>query len=312
MIQWQGGRRPSTPTNSVMVMCEDMARRTSKTPRTLRFYRESCNILIKTLEAEGLPSLPWDIRPEHIRRLMDLWVERGLTVSSRRSYISALRTWMHYWHNMSIDGMEIRWPADTRPTVDWLDDEDAIRLACMDMTPIQEIVIHCELCLGMRRVEVLRSKVGDWTGTYVDILGKGPMGGKPRRMPYHPDTDRILRRYLHYRNQIITLARVKSPYVEVPDNLLIYLKGVALLPYSPKGSGIDAMLEPIQHELGRCFSNHTLRRTFGRMMYRSGVAVATISRMMGHESQDTTLQYIGVNLDDMADAMTHYKVRRIE
>lgn len=309
MIQWAGGRRPSTPHATVKAMCEDMARRTTKTPRTLRFYRESCNILIKTLEALGLPSLPWDIRQEHIKKLMDHWIQKGLTVSSRRSYISALRTWMHYWHNMEIDGMEIRWPVDTRPTIDWLDGQDAIRLISLDMTPLQEIIIHCELCLGMRRVELLRSKVSDWNASYVDILGKGPQGGKPRRMPYHPDTPRILKRYLHYRDQLIVMGKIKSSDLEVPDQLLIYLKGSCLLPYSPKGSGIDGILLPLEHELGRHFSNHTLRRTFGRMMYRSGVEVATISAMMGHESQDTTLRYIGVNLDDMTDAMAKFCVR---
>ena len=51
------------------------------------------------------------------------------------------------------------------------------------------------------------------------------------------------------------------------------------------------------------FFNHTLRRTFGRTMYRSGVEVATISKMMGHESIDQTLKYIGVGLDDMSSAI---------
>lgn len=312
MIRWQGGRRPSTPLNSVNIMCEDMSKRTTKSQRTFRFYRESISIISKDLESLDRPTLPWDIREEDIRAVMDLWKDRGLTVATRRGYVSAMRVWLHYWHNNVIDGMEIRWPADTRPTVDWLEDEDAIRLASMDLPPIQELVIHCELCLGMRRVELLRSRVQDWTDSYVDILGKGPQGGKPRRMPYHPDTPRILKRYLHYRDQIIVLTQVTNPGVVVPDNLLIYSKGRNLKPYGSKGSGIDDMLLEVQHELGRKFSNHTLRRTFGRMMYRSGVDVATISRMMGHESQNTTLKYIGVNLDDMAAAMALYKVRRSE
>lgn len=310
MIKWQGGHRPSNPFTSVSIMCEDMGRRTTKSGRTFRFYRESIAIIVKDLERMGRPTLPWNIKEEDVRALMDEWASRGLSVATRRGYVSAMRTWVRYWHNSVIDGMEIRWPVDTRPTVDWLDDEDAIRLASMDLPPVQELVIHCELCLGMRRVELLRSKVQDWTETYVDILGKGPQGGKPRRMPYHPDTRRILSRYMGYRSQIVELTRVKNPGVEVPDHLLIYPKGRALLPYGPKGSGIDDMLKTVQHELGRTFSNHTLRRTFGRMMYRSGVDVATISRMMGHESQDTTLRYIGVNLDDMSAAMTMFKIRR--
>lgn len=73
-----------------------------------------------------------------------------------------------------------------------------------------------------------------------------------------------------------------------------------------KGSGIDEMLKPLGEQIGVKFSNHTLRRTFGRTMYRSGVEVATISKMMGHESIDQTLKYIGVDLDDMNSAMAAF------
>ncbi len=66
---------------------------------------------------------------------------------------------------------------------------------------------------------------------------------------------------------------------------------------------LDEMLKPLGEQIGVKFSNHTLRRTFGRTMYRSSVEVATISKMMGHESIDQTLKYIGVDLDDMCSAM---------
>lgn len=307
-LTWPGGRRPSTPEATCAAMIEDVQRRSSRSPRTIRFYHETISILIRELRSCGHSALPWEIEPEDIRKLMRSWESRGLTVATRRTYVSALRTWTRYWRNDAIDQLEIRWPADTRPTVDWLTDEEAQRLVSLDLTPIQALVVHCELCLGMRRVELLRSKVQDWTEFYVDILGKGPQGGKPRRMPYHPDTPGVLARYMSYRAHIVTLATMSEPDVTDPESLLVYAKGGYLLPYSAKGSGIDEMLKPVQAKLGRPFSNHTLRRTFGRLMYRSGVEVATIARMMGHESQDTTLKYIGVNLDDMTAAMTKFKI----
>ena len=38
-------------------------------------------------------------------------------------------------------------------------------------------------------------------------------------------------------------------------------------------------------------------------MYRAGVEVATIAKILGHESTEVTLKYIGVDLDDMRGAM---------
>ncbi len=48
------------------------------------------------------------------------------------------------------------------------------------------------------------------------------------------------------------------------------------------------------------FSNHTLRRTFGRNLYHAGTLIERISKLYGHEDIQTTLRYIGVNLDDIA------------
>lgn len=45
-------------------------------------------------------------------------------------------------------------------------------------------------------------------------------------------------------------------------------------------------------------------------MYWSGVKIATISRMLGYESTNTALRYIGVNLEGMAKAMKLYNVKR--
>lgn len=309
-IVWQGGPRPASPESTCAVMIDDMRERSSRSGRTLVFYRESLSVILRDLRAIGRTTFPWELTSSDIKALMEFWRVRNLTVSTRRGYVSVLRTWTRYWGNDAIDELEIRWPADTRPTVDWLTDDEVFRLIGLELGPLQDMIIHCELCLGMRRVEIIRSKVDDWQEPYVDILGKGPQGGKPRRMPYHPDTKAVLDRYLSYRKQICTLGKIKNPEIEDPGYLLIYLKGKSLLGYSAKGTGIDDLLKPAQNGIGRNFSNHTLRRTFGRMMYRSGVDVATICKMMGHESQDTTLRYIGVNLDDMADAMKKFVVKR--
>lgn len=76
-----------------------------------------------------------------------------------------------------------------RPDVDWL---------TLPMSPVQQLIVHCELCLGMRRVEVLWLKTDSFVGDYVDILGKGHQSGKPRRIPYHYDIAAVLDRYMRW------------------------------------------------------------------------------------------------------------------
>lgn len=303
--------RPETAEDALAAMCSEMEHRTVRAPRTIRFYREEVSTIIRILREGGRHTLPWEIDEEDVKWLLDHYIEMGLTVSTRRGYISALRTWTKWYENPVVANMGIRWPADMRPRVDWLTEDQAKRLLDTPKTPQQDLLVHCELCLGMRRIEVMRltpESFHDDVG-YVEILGKGPQGGKPRTMPYHRDTKRVLDRYMRFRELTIELVRTNNPDVEVPRALMIWGKGPTLHEYGSKGSGLDAMLIPLGEAIGAHIGNHTLRRTFGRLMFRSGVEVATISRMMGHETTEQTLKYIGVNLDDMAAAMRTFRLR---
>ena len=292
--------------SSVECMIREFKAKSWRAPRTLRFYRDELSTIIRTLERGGRHTFPWDITEEDVKWLLDDYIKRNLTVSTRRGYISALRTWTEYYDNDVVRRMKIRWPADMRPNVDWITQAQAKELLAIPKTPAQDLVVHCELCLGMRRVEILRLRPDSFRGSHVEILGKGSQGGKPRSMPYHRDTDRVVDRYLRYRKALIETVRMQRPSAVVPESLMIWARGSKLHEYGVKGSGIDEMLKPLGEEIGVRFSNHTLRRTFGRTMYRSGVEVATISKMMGHESIDQTLKYIGVDLDDMNSAMQSF------
>ena len=68
-------------------------------------------------------------------------------------------------------------------------------------------------------------------------------------------------------------------------------------------------VKSISDRMGVTFSAHTLRRTFGREMYHSGVRIETIAKIMGHSSTEMTLRYIGVNLDDQTVAMNQFILR---
>ena len=111
---------------------------------------------------------------------------------------------------------------------------------------------------------------------------------------------------MEFRDSLIRTVRLQRPKAEVPDTLLIWGRGKALHEYCDKATGIDEIMKDLSAQVGIKFSHHTLRRTFGRTMFRSGVNVATIAKMMGHESTEMTLRYIGVDLDDMNNAMRSF------
>ena len=73
-------RRPETAEAALAAMCSDMERRTVRSPRTIRFYREEVSTIIKVLRAGDRHTLPWEIDEADVRWLLDHYIERHLTV----------------------------------------------------------------------------------------------------------------------------------------------------------------------------------------------------------------------------------------
>jgi len=305
---------PQTPKATVEKMCSDLKAESTLSERTIRFYREEVNTIIKVFaENNREHTMPWQIDKADVKWLLDYYQQKGYTVQTRTGYISALRKWTSHYGNNVVKEMKIRWPVDTRPNADWLSTAQAEKLLAIPKNPIQDILVHCELCLGMRRIEILRLTPESFSGSYVDVLGKGPQGGKPRRIPYHRDTDRVFKRYMDYRETLIKLARSQFPVsTKVPDALLIWSRGNRLYEYSRKGESVDRYLKKLGPEIGYPeISNHTLRRTFGREMYlrmvkQNKLSIPVIAKIMGHESTEQCEKYLGINLDDMTSAMNDF------
>ena len=138
-------------------------------------------------------------------------------------------------------------------------------------------------------------------------LGKGRMGGKPRTVSLMPgESQEILGRYLELRRQLE--AQTQGPQT---DKLIVYLRDGKLNPY--KRCALDNRLKMVQREAGVSFlGHHTLRRTGGRLMWLAGVPIETIASIMGHESTEMTLQYIGVNLGDQCKAFEAVRNMRVQ
>ena len=296
---------PQSPEACMAKWLRFMKKETTYTPRTVDFYYETVHAATRILEENGLHTMPTEIDGRDVRALLDYMEEGHYAVSTRKGYISALTRYTLFYDNPAVKEMKIRWPHDSRPCVDWLTPDQIVKLKAVPKTPVQELGIHCMLCLGMRRIEVLRLRPEDIHDGYLTVWGKGPLGGKPRNIPFHRDTVRILGEFSVYRDGLISEARRRYPVTTVvPERLVISLRGGRLYEFDEDGWGWDkCVMKPLIEAVGFRFSNHTLRRTFGRAMWQAGVPIEIISQIYGHDSTSVTIRYIGINMDHMQSAM---------
>lgn len=268
-------------------------------PKTLAHTREHCKLVKRWLGDTSL----YEISAEDMRDIARQMADDGLAVSTQKSYIFALKAMLKHIKNPAYS-TRIIYQADIRPRVDWLTIEDARRVLDSDLlTPIQRVAVVLALCMGLRRVELVRLRLQDinLSREYITVTGKGRAGGKLRLVPFHARFKPALMSYLEVRGKMAVKARNKAP-----DNLLIWLDradGNAYAYNAVKASGIDGLIRRASLAVGVKFSAHTLRRTFGRTLWLSGVPVVTIARILGHSSTEQTLTYIGANLDDMTAGM---------
>jgi integrase len=279
-------------------------RELGRSERTLNDYRWALNHVF-----QGLIDAKKEYGPRKIGRkeLKYLW-EEYLTGSKgyKAHNIKILRLFLKWSGNTESEKFKLGIRDDVTRNVRWLEDEQAAALR-FSAQGIERMIVHLELDLGLRRIEILRLKLDDFhTGRMNTILvhGKGANGGKYRQINWHPDTPGELEAYLDIRDREIARAKGKNVIVKIPDNLLIYEHGGRLRPY--KKTAVDSFVKNAGKRIGVEVSNHDLRRTCGRMMFRAGVPIEHIARLFGHSDTKTTLHYLGLDYDDLGGAMRLY------
>lgn len=274
--------------------------------RTVKEYRWAiirCQDIIR--EGNG-PENPERVSETDLRYLLDHLT--GCT-GNRKYYWTAYSGFLKWLKNEAIQGFRPRWPPVDRTHVDWLEPEvaEAFREAALESDPLTALMVHLELDVLLRRVEIMRLKVRDIHRDYITVLGKGRMGGKPRTVSLVPgESQAIIGRYLEWRRQLE--GETEGPQT---DHLVVYLRDGKLHPF--QRTALDNRLKALQMETGiRFLGHHTLRRTGGRLMWLAGVPVETISSIYGHESTEMTLRYIGVNLRDQTRAYEAVQNLRVQ
>jgi len=263
--------------------------------RTVQQYEWAILRCHDTIREGNSPDNPLTVSEKDLQYLLDHLT--GCT-RNRQYYWTAFAGFLKWCGNQAILRKKPQWPLSARTQVDWLEPEQAARIreTAMEMDPETALIVHFELDLCLRRIEIQRLRIQDVHENRLDVLGKGRFGGKPRTVSLLPGESReIIARYLE-------LRQLKWGAASMEDKLVPY-----------KRTALDNRLKQLQRASGIKFlGHHTLRRTGGRLMWLAKVPIETIASIMGHESTQMTLKYIGVNLSDQTNAFEAVRNQRIQ
>jgi len=163
---------------------------------TILPYERTLHRLFQALIDFERPWNPRKVRKEDIEFLRDEFLSG--TPRYKENQIKILLGFLRWAGHKEVTKWHILY-GDTSPTrVRWLEDDEA-RMVRAEAKGIERMIVHCELDLGMRRIELLRLKVSSFQRgrlNSIQVHGKGRNGGKHRQISWHPETDAILKEYL--------------------------------------------------------------------------------------------------------------------
>jgi integrase len=271
--------------SEVDTFVQEWERRRSIGVRWVRGLRYTLGRVPSLLEGSGTVPRPYranDLTGEHVAVLR---ARPGWSRATTQFYFAGLRQFLR-WHGNPISDQADLWrlsPGES-PHRRWLTREDLAQLY-RGATGSSRLIIALEGFNGLRRIEVLRLRAMDvnLAEGWINVRGKGRMGGKWRQIPLGAPA----------REELRAVVRKLGPQERV-------------LPYS--ASWADQQLAAAARSSGLVarglrISHHDLRRTFGRLAHAAGMDLVQLKNLYGHSSLEMSVHYIGLDLDRMREGL---------
>lgn len=155
--------------------------------------------------------------------------------------------------------------------------------------PLFRMIVWFGWNFGLRAWELCNLLISDvdFENKWVVVQWKTAKGRKSRKIPLNKNQERILKNWInHLRNDI-----------PVQHDFVFYsITGKPL-----KHATLTHILKKVQEEIGIHLYAHKLRYTYAVTLWRNGMDIYIISKMLGHAKIETTERYLKVKEKEYLD-----------
>ena len=251
---------------------------------TLDAYRWALNSYYKYAKAKGLTLAPAKVQPQEVRAYYYHLVDSGLSTATQSSYMNTLLEFLKWSRNRQCKGMKIRITI-SRTNVNWLtEDQVAKVITSAAYPPLRGALVLMAYC-GLRRGEVAGLQRKNVSINQLTVQGKGR---KERTIPLDRAFWEALRPYTEW-----AASKPRSDFF-----ISYQRRDGAMCGYRP--DSLNQMIQSHSQTIGISLSPHTLRRSFGRHLYKRECPLAELRVLMGHSTMEMTIKYLGINDDDIS------------
>ena len=267
----------------VYLACKKMA---GLSNATLENYKIILSVFFREIKKQ-----PQFIEANEIRKFLYVYQERKdishRTIDKYREYITRFFAWAHnegyISNNPARNIAAIKYEEKPREALTQVELE-YLRMACQTIR--EHAIIEFLYSTGARVSELATIKKTDinWYEKSVRLFGKGR------------------KHRVSFLNAKAEVALIK--YLEIRNDDCEYLFVTAKRPYrNLSKDAIEKIVRNIarrtSNNIGKHITPHILRHTTATTALQSGMPIADISKLLGHESIDTTMIYAKSSLEDV-------------
>lgn len=276
----------------IYLVCKKMA---GLSDGTLENYKIILSVFFREISKQ-----PQFVTANEIRMFLYLYKEqKGVshrTIDKYREYITRFFTWAnaegYIPNNPAANIAAIKYEEKPREALTQVELE-YLRIACQTIR--EHAIIEFLYSTGARVSELTIIKKTDinWYEKSVRLFGKG----KKHRVSFL--------------NAKAEVALIK--YLETRDDDCEYLFVTVKKPYRNLGKdAIERIVRNIAHRasdnVGKHITPHILRHTFSTQALQNGMPIADVSKLLGHESVETTMTYIHSSKEDIRFSHKKYVI----
>ena len=260
---------------------------------TLNNYKTILKVFFREIKKE-----PQLVTANDIRKFLYEYQEhKGVsrrTVDKYREYITRFFTWAHdegyTQNNPARNIVAIKYEEKPREALTQVELE-YLRMACA--TVRERAIVEFLYSTGARVSELSVIKKSDinWYDKSVHLFGKGR---KHRTSFLNAKAEVALVNYLNARNDDseFLFVSTKKPYNNIKKDAIEKI--------------IRDIAKRASKNIGKHITPHILRHTTATTALQSGMPIADISKLLGHESIDTTMIYAKSSVEDVRSGHKKY------
>ncbi|SDS38694.1 Site-specific recombinase XerD [Formosa sp. Hel1_31_208] len=211
-------------------------------------------------------------------------IQRRLSISSQRQFISALKLFIVFEPSTAIAELELTRPKRSRYLPVVLSQDEVLRILQKTTNLKHRTVIAMLYSCGLRISELLHLHISD-----IDLS----------RRQIH------IRQSKGRKDRYVGLAEISMPlllnYIQTYEPDTYFIKGPTSEPYS--ASAVRAFLKRNCQAAGitKRVTPHTLRHSYATHLLEQGVDIRHIQTLLGHSRPETTMIYTHVTRQDVLE-----------